>query len=492
MNFLIGCVCITPNCYSNNGDTNAPKKPNILFICVDDLRCELGAYGSIAQTPNLDKLAKKGSLFFNHYVQVPTSGASRGSMLTGKLPSKRVDVGNSACEANIAFRKDKNGPESFFQQLKDHAYYTVGIGKISHSPDGYIYGYTEKKSSQLEMPNSWNEMLLDAGKWGTGWNAFFAYSNGENRQSLNKQVKPYECANVNDDGLPDGLTAQLAVEKLKVLSKKENPFCLAIGFFKPHLPFNAPQKYWDLYDENKIPLSSQKEIAIGVSPTSLHSSGEFNGYQKGDEKASLKHSLSDDYARKIKHAYLACVSYTDAQIGKVLAALEKTGEADNTIVVIWGDHGWHLGDQQVWGKHTLMETALNSTLIVVAPDIKKGVENKRIVSSIDIYPTLMDLCNIPKPAGLDGVSFAKLLKQPQHSDWNDIAYGYFSNGITMRTPEYRYTKYFRKQQPNEEFFIYNVDESKIENTIKRLSPNKLKDVQKEWNKGNTGIYEKTN
>lgn len=490
VNILISCTLLAPDCYSQNRVANMGENANVLFICVDDLRCELGVYGGDAVTPNLDKLAQKGSVFTNHYVQVPTSGASRSSLLTGKLPYKLADVRNTACEKNITFRKDKTGAESFFQQLKNNGYYTVGIGKISHSADGYVYGYQDERGTQLEMPGSWNEMLFDAGKWQTGWNAFFGYSDGENRQSMNKAVKPYECAGVDDEGFPDGLTAQLAVAKLEELSAKKPPFCLAVGFFKPHLPFNAPEKYWDLYDENKINLSSQKEIAIGVNPASLHNSGELGGYQKGEETASLQASVSDDYGRRLKHAYLASVSYMDAQVGKVLLALEQSGQADNTIIVIWGDHGWHLGDQRVWGKHTIMETALKSTLIVVAPDAKKGVRNRRIVSSVDIYPTLMELCNIPEPSGLDGDSFATLLRNPKTSDWTDVAYSYYNNGITVRTLKYRYTKYFRAQQPNEEVFTYGVDANERENIIAAIPHNELNDIRILWNDGNTGLYGK--
>ncbi len=207
----------------------------------------------------------------------------------------------------------------------------------------------------MELPNSWNEMLFEPGKWGTGWNAFFGYADGTNRNELKGETKPYEGADVNDESYPDGLTANLAIKKLKELAVKDQPFFLGVGFFKPHLPFNAPKKYWDLYDESKIPLTPSPDIPNNVNPASLHASGEFNGYKLGEEKAALSKPLSDAYARKLKHAYYAGVSYIDAQVGKVFNELKQLGLDKNTIIVVWGDHGWHLGDDRVWGKHTIAE-----------------------------------------------------------------------------------------------------------------------------------------
>lgn len=433
------------------------QRPNVLFICVDDLRRELGCYGSEVKSPNMDRLANEGSLFFHHYVQVPTSGASRASMLTGKLPSNRQDLSNEACRLRLSDKPEGENPETLFHHLRRNGYYTVGIGKISHYADGYLYAYEEPKSMKPELPYSWDEMLFDSGKWGNGWNAFFGYSDGSNRQSCHKQVKPYECASVEDEGLPDGLTANLAVAKLKELAGKKQPFCLAVGFFKPHLPFTAPKKYWDLYDEDSISLSPVGEIPEGFKKATLHNSGELNGYQLGEEKASLEKSVSDVYARRLRHAYYACVSYVDAQIGKILSTLEETGLSDNTIIVLWGDHGWYLGDFRVWGKHTVYETSLASTLIIKAPGCKAGIKNNRIVGSVDIYPTLMDLCDIPIPEGLDGDSFVNLLRQPDEPSWKDCTYSYYNDGISVRIPDYRCTYYQKGNESWKELYQYTKD-----------------------------------
>ena len=461
------------------------EKPNILFICVDDLRRELGCYGSPVKTPNIDKLADRGSLFFQHYVQVPTSGASRASMLTGHLPSRPSDLSNGACESRLSDSPEGEIPETMFHHLRRNGYYTVGIGKISHSVDGYVYRYTDPKSDKRELPYSWDEMLFDSGHWGSGWNAFFGYSDGSNRQSRNKEVKPYECADVTDEGLPDGLTTQLAVSKIKELSGKQKPFCLAVGFFKPHLPFVAPKKYWEMYDEDAIPLSQMPDLPKGCDTETLHGSGEFNGYRLGEEKASIEHRLSDSYARKLRHAYFACISYVDAQIGKVLQALEDSGEADNTIVVLWGDHGWHLGDLRVWGKHTLHETSLSSAFLISAPGYKKGVKNERIVSSIDIYPTLMDLCGVSQPEGLDGHSFVRLLNNPQDADWCEAAYSYFNGGVSLRTPDYRFSRYKKNGRVITELYEYDSDRMEKENIAEKKQNEIEQVILPLWRRGAT-------
>ena len=466
-----------------------PEKPNVLFICVDDLRDEPGCYGNeIIKTPNLDKLADEGILFKRHYVNVPTCGASRNTLLTGMWPANRSDADNGASMNRLSGKEEEEAPETFIHHMRRKGYYTVGIGKISHQPDGYLYGYTEPVGEDLELPHSWDEMLFDAGKWGTGWNAFFAYADGSNRQSRKRMVKPYEAADVSDEGYPDGLTARLAVKKLNLLAGKEEPFFLAVGFFKPHLPFNAPQKYWDLYDEDEIPLAPNPHIPANVNKASLHSSGEFNGYRLGDEQASLEKALSDPYARKIKHAYYACVSYTDMQIGKLIQELDRLGLSDNTIVVVWGDHGWHLGEHLVWGKHTVFEKALKSTLIMKVPG-RKGLVTEKIVSTADIYPTILELCNVEMPHQTDGRSLVKLIEDPDHPGWEDVAFAYFRDGISLRTDRYRFTKYFREEEPRIELFDHENDANETVN-IAGENRDIVDELTKLWNMGNTGLFEK--
>lgn len=479
--------------FNFSGCSHPEKKsgdhPNILFIAIDDLRPELGCYGAdYIKSPNIDKLASSGVVFTKHFVQVPTCGASRFSMLTGMLPKTTGHLSNEACHKYISGRPETNEPETFIHHLRRNGYYTVGIGKISHYADGLLYGYTDPVGTERELPYSWDELEFDSGKWGTGWNAFFGYANGENRQSMNKQVKPYELGNVDDLGYPDGLTARLAVKKLKELSGKGKPFFLGVGFFKPHLPFNSPKKYWDMYEENEIPLAPFPDIPENVNIASLHNSGEFNGYKLGDEKPSINHPVSDEYARKIRHAYFASISYIDAQVGKLLEELDKTGLVENTIVVIWGDHGWHLGDQRMWGKHTIFERALKSVFIIKVPGrSSKGKIVDKVVSTIDLYPTMMELCRIEMPHPTDGKSLVSIMKNPALESWENASYGYFRNGISLRTDRYRLTKYFRKQHPVIELYDHQADPNESKN-IAAEKPEIVEQLMPIWDEGNTGLF----
>ncbi|MCB0684940.1 MAG: sulfatase [Saprospiraceae bacterium] len=473
---------------SSCGDKS--NRPNVLFIAIDDLRPELGCYGNqIVKTPNIDRVANGGFTFMHHYVQVPTCGASRCALLTGMRPATRQYLGNNVMAQLMATAPEKSYPETLIHQLKRNGYYTVGMGKISHSADGLVYGYEEEPSDVRELPYSWDEFLFDAGKWRTGWNAFFGYVDGENRQSRRKLVKPYERGNTTDKGYPDGLTTSLALTKLEELKERKQPFFLGVGFFKPHLPFNAPAYYWDQYTESEMPLPAFTKIPKNVSPASLHESSEFNQYALGEEKASLDTTLSDDYTRKLIHAYYACVSYIDAQVGEIMEKLDDLQLTENTIVVIWGDHGWHLGDLRVWGKHTLSEYSLKSALIFNVPGAKaKHGQVSDVVESVDIFPTLLDLCGVDLPGTVDGKSFSRLFDEVGVSEKEAAAYSYFRNGISVRTDTYRLTKYFRKEQPDIELYNYVKDPDETEN-IAGENPSIVQELLPLLEMGNTGLYE---
>jgi iduronate 2-sulfatase len=300
-------------------------------------------------------------------------------------------------------------------------------------------------------------------------------------------VKPYESGEVDDEGYPDGLTANLAVKKLKELSGRGTPFFLGVGFFKPHLPFNAPNKYWDLYDESKIPLTSSPDIPQNTGRSGLHGSNEFNQYELGEEKASLDKPVSDVYARKLRHAYYAGISYVDAQIGKVISELKAQGLDKNTIVVVWSDHGWHLGDHRIWGKHTIFENGVHSVLIIKVPG-EKANKRKEIVSSVDIYPTLTALCGVKNPEGLDGRSLVPLLKKGAVRNWDNVAYSYYNKGISVRTDRYRFTNYFRQQELVTELYDHQTDPYENHN-IAEDHPEIVKQLAAIWEKGNTGVYQ---
>ncbi|MCA9075699.1 MAG: sulfatase [Planctomycetaceae bacterium] len=442
-----------------SGDVDAPKtsRPNVLFIAIDDLRPQLGCYGhEYMYTPRLDRLASQGRLFHRHYVQVPTCGASRCALLTGRYPRTPADISNMAVRSRMAGREESPDPESFAHLFRRSGYHTVCLGKISHYVDGRIYNYDKSGDGSLEMPHSWDDVGLPYGKWKDGWSSFFGYADGSGR--TRGVSPPIESADVDDEGYPDGLIANAAIEKLRSL--RDQQFLLCVGFFKPHLPFCAPQKYFDLYDPLALPLSPNPDPPVDVDPRSLHRSSElFGNYGR-----EVDDPFTDiEYHRRLRHAYFACVSYVDTQVGKVLDELDRLGLMENTIVVVWGDHGWHLGDQSIWGKHTTFERALRSTLIVRTPHMSSpGTSTSAIVETVDLYPTLTDLCGIDPPAGLDGQSLVPVLNDPDRSV-GSIAFGFWENGSrTLRTDRYRLVHLPADGTAPEAFELYDHDVDPLE------------------------------
>lgn len=457
------------------------SKPNILFIAIDDLRPELNCYGSdYMVTPNLDRLASEGRLFTNHFVQVPTCGASRRALLTGLRPTAPIHLRNQVMFETMANQPEQEQPESFAHLFRRNGYYTMAYGKISHSPDGYVYAYPAQISDTLEMPHSWDEVYGPYDEWKTGWRSFFAYVGGKNRIDENQQVKPYEMLDVEDEAYPDGRIAQKAVEQLETLKEKKQPFLMAVGFYKPHLPFCAPKKYWDLYDRETLEISPNPFAPEGVHPASLNNLGEFNNYKLGEERAEKGKKISDRYAKKLRHAYFASVSYVDAQVGKLLDELERLDLRKNTIIVVWGDHGWNLGDHTMWGKHTLFERSLKSAFMISTPNMAEaGKASDRIIETVDIYPTLADLCDINAPNELSGKSLVPLLKNPE-SEWEEAAFGYFRKGISVRTPQYRLNAYAREDMPNIELFDHYQDPNETQN-IAAENPGVVKGLMEKYN-----------
>jgi arylsulfatase A-like enzyme len=411
-------------------EIDATPRPNVLFIAVDDLRPQLHCYGrSEMVTPNIDRLAAEGRLFSRHYVQVPTCGASRCAMLTGQYPSQPGDYDN-----NAFLRLPSEEPQAAISMprlFRTHGYKTVSLGKITHAPDG------RREDGTLELPFAWDSAGVPAGKWKTGWDAFFAYADGSTR--IPGQTPATERADVSDEGYPDGLIADAAIAELNELQGE--PFFLAVGFFKPHLPFNAPAQYWDLYNPDRLPAPASTRPPTNVDPAiSLHASGELTPRYTGLDQPG---TVSEDEARRLRHAYSACVSYVDAQIGRVLDEVDRLGLSDNTIIVLWGDHGWHLGEHGVWGKHTLHDVALHSPLIVRVPNMTApGTATDALVESVDIFPTLAKICRLPAPADLDGASFAEVLSNPE-SLGKETVLGFWAGGRahSIRTPRYRFTQW---------------------------------------------------
>lgn len=389
----------------------APEKTNnrynVLFIAVDDLRPELGCYGKdYVDTPNIDKLASTGVTFLQHFVAVPTCGASRHALLTGRSPLNSGVRGGNNSMYKLS-QEQLPGAQSMPELFNRSGYHTVLIGKISHTADGKVTSYNGTGDKRPELPGAWDDLATPYGPWKRGWGIFFAYADGKHREDGGGHRDLLEFTVEKDTDLPDGLMADRAIEKLKELKDKDQPFFMGLGFFKPHLPFVAPKQDWDAVALWDVPPPAMRE---GMKTQYANKkSGEFYGYNTTWKK---DRPLAPDAAMQAKRGYLACVRYTDRQVGKVLDALEKEGLAGNTIVVLWGDHGWFLGEGAQWGKHSPLETALHSPLIISAPKMKQGLKTDALASTIDLYPTLMELC---KPSftettyDLDGVSLMPVL-----------------------------------------------------------------------------------
>jgi arylsulfatase A-like enzyme len=419
-------------------DAAETNRYNVLFIAVDDLRTELGCYGAnYAQSPHLDRLASQGMLFTHHFVQVPTCGASRYALLTGRSPARtRVFSSNEALYNGPAALAPEPlaGAQSLPELFRRSGYRTVCIGKVSHTPDGRVFAYNGKGDGRPELPNAWDDLATPLGSWGRGWGAFFAYTGGRHREDGQRHRDLMEFVAERDEDLPDGLMAARAIEQLRTLRASGQRFFLGLGFYKPHLPFVATKADWEAMEKIEVPPAPHPG-----KPESdhWHRSAEFYGYNFPFTKTN---PLAPPDQLRARRAYLACVRYADRQVGKVLDALDTLGLADSTIVVLWGDNGWHLGDSQIWGKHTPFERAVQTPLIIRAPGISRaGARCDALVASLDLYPTLMDLCQpgfTRTQHPLDGLSLRPLLDGSAGSV-REAAVSYWESAVSVRTTTHR-------------------------------------------------------
>jgi iduronate 2-sulfatase len=407
---------------------SAADRPNILFIAADDLRPELGCYGSdIAITPHLDALAAEGLLFNRAYCQQAICSPSRASLMTGARPDTIGVVENYAY-----FREEQPDIVTLPQHFWANGYETVHTGKIYHSAK---YGDPVKswsrepawdrmpKDMPLPVPPVIGYALSENRKIVTDKQKKF----GENAHSALIKGPAYESADVPDQTYEDGYHTDLAIETMKDMLEKDpsKPFFLGLGFKKPHLNFIAPKKYWDLYDPADIPPGTYTPAPENGATMGLNASYELRT-RDGIPKYG---PIGEELSRTLLHGYLACASYIDAQVGKMVAALEEAGIRDNTVIIFWGDHGWHLGDMGIWGKATNYEIAARVPLMIWTPDMPKrhrGKSTDALVELIDMYPTLCDLSGIETPSHVEGFSFAPLLENPNRP-WKQAAFSQYPN-----------------------------------------------------------------
>lgn len=455
-------------------------KPNVLFIFADDLRPELGCYGcEHVISPNIDRLAAMGAHFEKCYVQVSLCNPSRASMLTGKRPDEL-----SVWGLDVHFRENTPDVVTLPQHFMAHGYHTAAIGKIYHNDlpdpaswseprimiDGYPYDpdavyrddgnvhYLEQRKEELREQGKEKRYIDPLGQWYL-------------------KACATEMPDVPDDAYYDGAQTDIAIDKLSELAKKDQPFFFGLGYYRPHLPFNVPKKYWDLYDRETIELAEHDMPPLGAPPMAMNNMRELRGYTDfNDVKHPTEGQLNADDSRLLRHGYFASVTYIDTQIGKVLDHLETLGILDDTIIVLWGDNGWKLGDYGSWCKMTNYEMDTRVPLIIKpAPGIGPGMDpavaaetslesnpdnrqREQIVESVDIYPTLCDLAGLPQPDGLSGQSFASLVDDADPANqagkphafsqflrygiWNDNPDDKQAMGYTVRTQDWRYVEWF--------------------------------------------------
>ncbi|MEZ6065486.1 MAG: sulfatase [Planctomycetaceae bacterium] len=431
---------------------------NVLFIAIDDLRPELGCYGvSAAQSPHLDRFAGESVVFGRHYVQVATCGASRFALLTGRSPvSSGVRGGNEALYSGTTSLSAElqPGAQSLPELFRRSGYRTICLGKVSHTADGRVFAYNGQGDGRDELPHAWDELPTPFGPWQRGWGIFFAYANGKHREDGQGHQDLMEFVAEADTDLPDGLLAEEGVRQLRDLAARDQPFFLGVGFFKPHLPWVATRGDWDAFAETDIAIADEQERP--ESPF-WHKSGEFYKYDMPFEKSR---PISTSAQRECRRAYLACVRYTDRQVGKLLAELDALGLREETAVVIWGDHGWHLGDDQLWGKHSPFERANRSVLMFRVPGVTRpGVHTNALAETIDLYPTLIDLC---QPAfretrfPLDGRSLLPVLTGEQ-DDVRQTAISYWGDATSVRDATHRLILKGRGDQ-TKPLELYSIDD----------------------------------
>lgn len=431
-------------------------KKNILFITVDDLKPVLGCYGDeLAVTPNIDYLASKGTVFTHSYCQQALSGPSRSSLLTGLCPDR-----NGVRDLKTLIRTANPDVVTLPQYFKNGGYTTIGIGKIFDSRT--VEKGADKLSWSLPYMN-YNSFYNDE----VGEPLFGEYQSEESKkqfdflmqEALNKGMSNSEANNyvktrvkasvealdLPDDAYPDGAIAKGAMQIITNY-KGDNPFFLAVGFKRPHLPFCAPLKYWNLYERAKIPVAQNKKKVVGTPDYAYHKADELCRHT--DIKPLVEFSdisnvvLPDAKAQELIHGYYATVSFVDEQIGKLIKVLEEKGLLENTIIVIWGDHGYHLGDHGLWNKHTNFEQAARVPMLIIDPELKSS-KVKCPVESLDIYPTICELAGMEQPDNLDGVTLVPLMKGEK--DNSDIRYAATQHprdnkmGYSIRTSRYRYT-----------------------------------------------------
>ena len=436
------------------GGGAAAEKMNVLFFAVDDLRPEFGAYGKgYIRSPNLDRLAMRGVTFTRAYCQQAVCSPSRSSLLTGTRPDT-----TKVWDLDTHFRKALPDVVTLPQHFKKNGWFVQGMGKLFHG------GFDDPQSWSVP----WSSPKTGHGTYGLPESLAIVKARTEasktappKKGKVRNYGPAFESSEVADNFFHDGALADMAVEVLRDIAKKKQPFWLGVGFIRPHLPFVAPRKYWDLYDPAKIQLAPNPFPPKGAPDYAVLSGGELRSY------AGIPSGpIPDDLALRLKHGYYAAISYMDAQLGRVLDELQRLGLAEKTIIVLWGDHGWKLGEHGAWCKHSNVENDTNAPLIISVPGMKHaGGKSDSLAEFVDIYPTLSELCGLPLPAHLEGTSLVPVLEDV-NADVRSAAFSQYPRtvdgrnlmGYTMRTATHRLTRWVHRDDPSKVDAVELYDE----------------------------------
>ncbi|MGB7323855.1 MAG: sulfatase [Rubripirellula sp.] len=452
---------------------HAAERPNILFIAVDDLRPSIGCYGDEhAITPNIDRLATRGLQFNRAYCQVAVCNPSRASLMTGLRPDNL-----GVWTLPIHFREAKPDAVTLPQWFRKFGYTAVSHGKIYHNP--------------TPDPQSWSEPIRDLPRLP------YPYPEGTREHVRDVQAKlprndwrknnlrgPSTAApDLDDSEVLDGARTDMAIEDLRRLGEQSEPFFLAMGYIRPHLAWVAPKKYWDMHDPAKLPVLRGERITPNTPPYALQNNHEPTHYVDLIDLPAPwdEETLSIDRARHLMHGYYACVSYVDAQIGRLLNALDEEGLTENTIVVLWSDHGWKLGEYRGWGKMTNYEIDARVPMIISAPEMKTaGKQTDQLAELLGLYPTLCDLAGIDKPDFVDGSSLLPMMEDVDakvhfgavNQYYRKVSEGEFM-GYSIRSDDYRLVEW-RDFETGEvkarELYDHRSDHSETENIIESADP----------------------
>lgn len=436
---------------------------NVLFIMADDLRAELGCYGAKhIHSPHIDKLAAQGTLFERAYCQVAVCNPSRSSLLGGVRPDTTGVLDNQHF-----LRPQLPGIVTLPQHFKNSGWHSLSLGKIFH--------HSEREPG--DDPQSWSEPSWYHGLPDRSW---FNKETDEKLKAIKKlpadkrpklvRGPPYEAASEPDEVYSDAKIAAKAIETLQRLKATDKPFFLGVGFHKPHLPFTCPQKYWDMYPADTIKLPDNYQPSPDVPLPALHNGYELRSY--GDVPPTG--GISDEMALNLIRGYRACTTFVDAQIGRVLDELDRLGLRESTIIVLIGDHGYHLGENGIFTKMTNFELGTRAPLIVSAPGQKPGQRTRALVEFVDIYPTLAELCGLRLPSHLEGTSFAALLTNPEQK-WKAAVFSQYLRpgkekfmGRSLRTDRWRYTEWtnMKHEVVGTELYDEHTDPHEIHNLAK--------------------------